>query len=459
MSASVRRAVVTGIGLLTPLGEGVQPTWRALLAGESAIGPLRRYDASSLRTRIGAELAGFDPLAYVAKRALRTMSGEDEIAIAATVLALRDAGLCEEGGSRPSLGPRAALFLGGDKELCRPDGMVTGVLAASRDGIADERRLGEVASIAVSPLFYVEGLQAASLFHISQMFDVRGANCYFAGTADAGAAAVGRAARSIRRGECDLALAGGFADAASWWSMSKMDALGVLSTENEAGPGACRPYDRARSGSVLGSGAAILVLEEAETARARGARVYAELSGVGYGGDGGATITPEPSGRGLAHAIGAALRDGGLAPDRVDYVAAHGCATRQGDLTEARAIRTALGKAAENAAVSSVKPQTGHLVAAAGALNAAVAALALHHGVPPRTLTLADPDPQCRIRHVGGAGPSAAEPGPRAALALARGIAGGQIALALTRHDEPTYQNSPDRQVQISTLQAEELEP
>jgi 3-oxoacyl-[acyl-carrier-protein] synthase II len=421
----MRRVLVTGIGLLTALGEGVDEVWPALVAGRTGIRPLQGYDSAGFDTKLGAQLTGFDPRRFVAARSRRLMTGDDELAVAGATLALRDAGL--DGGTR--LGPRAGLFLGGNKELCRPDGVVAGVLAArAADGTADFARLGEIASSVLSPLFYVEGLQAASLFFISQAFGFLGPNAYFAGTAEAGAAAVSRAMRAIRRGEADLALAGGFADATSWWSMSNMDGLGVLSPRNQLGAAAFRPYDRGRSGSLLGAGAAFLVLEEGRAAAARGARCYAEVRGAGAGNDCTGPVTPDREGRGLARAIQAALRDAALPADEIDYVAAHGCATPLGDASETRGIRRGLGGAADRVLASSVKPQTGHLVAAAGALNVAVAALALHSGTVPPTLHLDDPDPACDVDWIPNV---ARQARPGAALALARGLVGQQVAVVL----------------------------
>jgi 3-oxoacyl-[acyl-carrier-protein] synthase II len=279
------------------------------------------------------------------------------------------------------------------------------------------------------PLFYVEGLQPAVLFFLSQLFGVRGPNAYFHGTAEAGAEAVARAARALRRGEADLAIAGGFDDPTSWWPMSHMDTMGVLTDRNDMGAAAFRPFDGDRSGSVLGDGAAFLILERREAALARGARCYAEIAGSGFGNDL-EVMTPQPQGRALASAITRALADAEMPTDRIGYIAAHGCATRLGDVSETRAIRTALGSAADSVAASSVKPQTGHLVGAAGALNIAIASLALYHCVMPPTLHLERPDPACDLDWI----PKSARPATvPAALALARGLAGQQVALALRR--------------------------
>ncbi len=419
-----RRVMITGIGLLTGLGEGAAANWQSLLAGRSAVAGLSGYDPAPLHTRLGAQIAGFDPLRFTSRKALRMLNRGDQLGLAGATLAIADAGL-DQGGE---LGHRAGLFLGGNKEISRLDDLIDNLVTIrAEDGTADLHKLGQTASSVMAPLFFVEGLQPAAVFHVSEKFGIRGANCFFAGTADSGARAIGRAMRAIRRGEADLAVAGGYDDATGWWSMSKMDSLGLLSTDNDAGAAAFRPFDSRRSGSVLGEGAALLVLEEREAALARGATCHAELVGFGEGNDCSPPPAPDPQGRGVAAAMRRALDDGRIDPGDLSYIAAHGSATWSGDSSEAQAIRQVLGPA--RVPVSAVKPQTGHLVGGAGALNVAVAALALHHGVAPATLNLDDPDPRCDLDHVRSEPLRARF---RHAIALARGFEGQATALALT---------------------------
>jgi 3-oxoacyl-[acyl-carrier-protein] synthase II len=419
--------MITGIGLLTGLGEGARSNWEALMAGRTAIKRLAAYDPAPLRTQLGAEIGGFEPLRFASRKALRMLNRGDQLGLAAAALAIADAGL----GNGAELGHRTGLFLGGNKEVPRVDDLVERIVSIRReDGTPDLRKLGQTASSVIAPLFYVEGLQPAAVFHISQKYGIRGANCFFAGTADSGAVAIERAMRAIRRGEADLAIAGGYDDATSWWPMSKADSLGVLVTDNDAGAGAFRPYDRQRSGSILGEGAALVVLEERDAALARGAPCYAEVACFGAGHDCHRPPTPHPDGRGLARAIRRALGDGGVSAHDLSYVAAHGSATRTGDVSETRALYQAFGSAAKTIPVSSIKPQTGHLVGAAGALNVTVVALAMQHGAVPATLHLDDPDPECDLNHVPHQ--------PRKAhlthaLALARGFEGQAVALLLAR--------------------------
>ncbi|WP_433591384.1 beta-ketoacyl-[acyl-carrier-protein] synthase family protein [Nocardia sp. CA-145437] len=421
---TARRVVITGVGLVTALGEGARETWDALVAGHTGIAPLRAYDPSPLRTRLGAEIPDFDPGKFLSLRSMRTSTRGDQYGVAAATLALRDAGL-----ERSDLGHRTGLYLGGNKDICQRDDSIADMEAIRGvDGEPDMRKLGELARSIVPPLAYVEGLQNGGTYHISSLFGLRGPNAFYAGAADSGATAIGRAMRAIRRGEADLAVAGGYDDATNWWAMAKLDGLGVLSPRNDLDTKAFRPFDREHTGSVIGDGAAILVLEDRDRALGRGAHIYAELAGYGMGNDCVRPPASDPDGRGLVRAITAALSDADAAGP--DCVFSHGCATALGDTSEVRALRTALGGAADRAAVTSVKPQTGHLVGGAGALNAALAALALDSGVVPATANHENPAPGCDLDIVSGAARHAR---PRVALALARGLEGQAVALTLTQ--------------------------
>jgi 3-oxoacyl-[acyl-carrier-protein] synthase II len=260
---------------------------------------------------------------------------------------------------------------------------------------------------------------------------MRGPNTFFAGGPEAGLTAIGRAYRAIRRGEADAVLAGGADAPVCWWNMSKIDALELTTGRNQLRAGACQPYDAQRDGTVMGEGGAFLVLEEYEAAVARGATLYAEVTGFGCASDVDRLLTPDPSGRPLARAIARALNEAGAAPAEVDYVAGNGTGSQCGDASEGSALLTAFGPGADGngPAVSSVTAATGHLGAGLGALNAAVAALALHRGAMPPTLNLTTPDPACAgIDLITGA---AREAAVREAVALARGLEGQNIALAL----------------------------
>jgi 3-oxoacyl-[acyl-carrier-protein] synthase II len=409
VSPAERRVAVTGIGLVTPLGVGTAETWAGLVEGRGAVGPITAYDATSLRTQVGAEVSGMEPKKIVPnRRALRTMTRYDVLAMVAAT--------------------RAALFTAGGKEISEPEHFED-VAVAVRDehGEVDMRKFGEIASSSVHPLFFIEGLQGASLFYVSEAYGLRGANTYVAGTAEAGLGAIGCAFRSIRRGESDVAVAGGADAPVCWWNMAKIDSFGLTTRQNERGGGACRPYDDDRDGTAMGEGGAFVVLEELEAAQRRGARIYAEVTGFGSSADVERLITPEPSGAALAAAVGRALADAGRRADAIGYVAGHGSGTRQGDASEGRGLAAAFG--ADRPLGSSVKAACGHLGAAAGALNFAVAALAVHHQVVPPTLNLTNPDPVCAT--IDWVADEAREAPIREALALARGLEGQNVALAV----------------------------
>ncbi len=421
----MRRVAVTGIGLVTPLGVGTDETWSALAAGKSAVAPITGYDASALRTQLAADVPDFDPEQFAHRRVLRSMTRNDQLALAGASLALADSGLAP---AEDDAAGRRALFVGSNKEISDPMNILEGSLVSrNEDGSVDIRRLGEQASSAFHPLFYIEGLQAASIFYISQAHGLKGANTYFAGTAEAGLLAIGRGYRAVRRGEADIAVAGGFDDASSWWNMTKYDTMGLLTQRNELGAAACRPYDAGRTGTVLGEGSAFVVLEDADAAKGRGAHVYGEVVGLGNAYDSRKLITPDPEGSSLVTAIRAALREADSKPVDVDYVASHGSGTRAGDASEARALREVFG--ADGRPASSVKAATGHLIGGAGALNVAVAALAIEKGLMPPTLNLERPGADCD--GLDWVAREAREGRVTQALALARGLEGQNVALAI----------------------------
>jgi 3-oxoacyl-[acyl-carrier-protein] synthase II len=425
MSPEHRRVVVTGIGLLTPLGVGADDTWQGLIEGHSAVGPISEYDPSSLRTQLGAEIRDLDPKQFVNRRSLRTMTRYDMLAMVAATLAMQDSAIELAEGDPDG---RAALFTAGGKEISKPEHFEEiAVAVRGQDGLVDMRKFGEAAPSSVHPLFFIEGIQGASLFYISEAYALRGPNTYLSGTAESGLTAIARGFGAIRRGDADVALAGGADAPVCWWNMAKIDSVGLTTRSNELGAGACRPYDSNRDGTVMGEGGAFVVLEEMQAANRRGARIYAELSGSGSTTDVQRLLTPEREGHALAHAIGAALRYSGDQPGDIDYVASHGSATRRGDASEARALHAVFGDGGP--LVSSVKPATGHLGAGAGALNLAVAALAVHRQQAPPTLNLTSPDPACDgIELIVG---EARQAPIRRAIALARGLEGQNVALAV----------------------------
>ncbi|HEX2232847.1 MAG TPA: beta-ketoacyl-[acyl-carrier-protein] synthase family protein [Thermoleophilaceae bacterium] len=419
---------ITGIGLCTPVGKGTDETWSALMEGRSGIGPIEGYDASSLRTRIGAEVKDIRGRDYASnRRSVRTMTPHDVYAMAATRMALEDSGyeLPED-----DTDGRIALFTAGDKQVSDPDYFSdASVQARDGDGKVSMSRFGELAYGSVHPLFFIEGIQGSSLFYISEEYNLRGPNTYFSGTAEAGAFAVARGARALRRGEADVAIAGASDSPIFWWHMAAWDTLGVLTGRNELESGACAPYDSDRDGTVMGEGGAFFVLERTEDARSRGAEVHAEIAGFGAATELDYLASPDLDGTAVAKAVGRAIEQAGGAPGDVGYVAAHGAGTRDGDRSEAAGLRRLFGE--NGTAASSVKPATGHLVGAAGALNIAVAALALSRGEVPPTLNLENLDPDCA--GLDWLPKEGREMQAELAVGIARGLEGQNVALALRR--------------------------
>jgi 3-oxoacyl-[acyl-carrier-protein] synthase II len=391
----VKRVVVTGIGLVTALGSGAGLVWNRLLEGASGVGELRGFDTSALRTRIGAQVPALEArLAPGHARWLERMPRSDGQAFVAGLQALGDAGL--EAGFTGS--ERAGLWI-----ACSPE-------------LALSESLWELA--AEQPLPASHGLAKVS--------GVSGPGACFIGSAESGAGALAAAYRALAGGDVEMALAGGFDNPVSADAMAKWDALEVLSESNELGPAACRPFDRFRDGSVLGEGSVFLVLEEGERARRRDARAYAEMIGAGCTYDGFGLITPDPHGRRLEAAVESALGSARHASTPV-LAACHGSGTRLGDLTEARVLRRIFGDQPEALLATSVKPATGHLLAAAGPLNVAILALALHHGVVPPTLNLRHPDPACGLSVAREPLAWAGDHG----VAIARGFGGENVVLGL----------------------------
>jgi 3-oxoacyl-[acyl-carrier-protein] synthase II len=426
-----RRVAVTGVGLLTALGVGVEDNWSELVAGRSGVAPIGSYDASSLRSQLGAEVTALKPRDFVDRRALRNMTRYDMLATVAGVLAMRDSGLALEEDPEGRYG----LFTASGKEISEPEHFQdVAVAVRDDDGKVDLRTFGELAFEQVHPLFYIEGLQGASLFYLSDAFPLRGANTFFAGGPEAGLTTVGRAFRAIRRGEADIVLAGAADAPVGWWNMAKIDAIGLTTPRNELDHEACRPYDVDRAGTVMGEGGAFLVLEEYDAARARGARVYAEITGFGTTTDIGPLLAPDPQGRPLADAITRALHEAGAEPRDVDYIAGSGTGSPVCDASEGRALRAVFGSNDLTPHASSITAATGHLGAAAGSANAAVAALAIARRTMPPTLNLQAPDPACEgIQWVVG---GARQAPVGVALALARGLEGQNVALALRAVDQ-----------------------
>jgi len=420
------RVAVTGLGLVTPLGLDAPSTWRALLAGASGVGPIAGFDASGFPVRIAAEVKGFDAAASGIAAKRRKLANRDHLfALAAAREALRDAGTQPAAATAPRWGcvVGAGMMGVGFDELRRLQ------RSAAPRGVLEPARFA-AGEVAADPLAFARSQTNAGLALLLQELGVRGyASSLHTACASSGQA-IGTALEVIRRGDADAVLAGGFDSMIHPLGLSGFCLLGALSPDNEEPERASRPFDRSRNGFVLGEGAGFLVLERWDVARRRGARVYAELAGAGTSLSAYRITDSHPSGDGPIQAMRAALRDAGLRPDEVDYLNAHGTSTPMNDRSECAAVRAVFGAHAERLAVSSTKSLTGHLIAAAGAVEAALSALAVHHQTVPVNANLRERDAACDLDFVVGA---ARRMPVGAALSNSFGFGGSNSCLALRR--------------------------
>lgn len=410
------RVVVTGIGLVSSQGVGREEVWRAASEGRSGAGPVESFDVSGSRVRIACEARAFVPGDFMDRKAARRMDRYSQLAVAAARLALDDAG----------------LVVGGD-------GVGVGAVIASAGGGGaareeQHRLMLDRGPDRVSPFAIPATVANMGAAQVSIALGLRGPVTTTCNACAAGTDAIGAAAAILRRGEAEAMLAGG-ADAmlTPFW-LAAFDAMRVLSRRNDDPAGAARPFDRSRDGFLIGEAGAVLVLEPLEAAQARGASILCEVAGYGASADAYHITDPDPSGAPQARAVSGALREAGLDPAEVDYVNLHGGASRPGDPAEARILHAALGESvASRTAVSATKSMHGHCMGAAGALEAALTAMAVTEGLIPPTLNLTDPDPDCLpLDHVAGAARVA---DVRAALSTSFGLGGHNAALALTALD------------------------
>ncbi|MFZ5571506.1 MAG: beta-ketoacyl-ACP synthase II [Thermodesulfobacteriota bacterium] len=411
----LRRVVVTGIGLVTPLGIGIRETWSALCSGKSGVVGISRFDATGFTTRIAAEVRNFQPKNFLtAKEANRT---ELFVAygLAAGRLAVEDAGLTIDHTNSHRTGVLTGCGFGG---------------LASLERTCDILRLKGPGR--VSPFFIpmMIGNMAAGM--ISIHLNARGPNSSIATACAAGTHAIGEAFNLIRRGAADAMITGGTEALVTPTCIAGFNALKALSTRNHEPEKACRPFDKDRDGFVVGEGSGMLVLETLAAARERGARIYAEITGFGMSSDGFHITAPPPDGEGAARCMQAALGDAGLSPTDIDYINAHGTGTPLNDLAETRAIKTVFGPHAGALAVSSTKSMTGHLLGGAGGIETAFTALAIHHGVIPPTINLDQPDDGCDLDYVPH---KARDKQVRAAMNNSFGFGGTNACLVLQAHD------------------------
>lgn len=389
-----RRVAITGLGMVTPLGNDTATTWEALLANRSGITRITRFDASGFSAQIAAEVKKFDPrVAIEDRKLLKFASRYHGFALAAAEEAMRDAGIFPNNVTAARWGCAVGTGLMGVEfadlmEMHRQ---------FAADGRLDEERLGTTGATAADPIAFCRHQANSGLSLLLRRFGIRGYATSVHTACASGGQAVGSAMKLIRKGTADFVLAGGFDSMVNPVGLAAFCLLGALSTDNETPERASRPFDRTRNGFVLGEGAAFLVLEEWNAARRRGAKIYAELAGDGNSLSSYRITDSHPSGDGPIQAMYQALTDAGTRPEDVDYVNAHGTSTPMNDRSECAAVRVVFGPYATRSAVSSTKSLMGHLIAGAGAVEAAVCALTIHHGIIPLNANVRELDPDCNL--------------------------------------------------------------
>jgi 3-oxoacyl-[acyl-carrier-protein] synthase II len=410
-----KRVVITGVGALTPLGISAPQFWAGLTEGRSGIGPITRFDASGLDTRFAGELRGFDPAQTMEPKEARRADPFTQYAMAAAVEAAQQSGVdFEEGG-----GERIGVIVGSG---------IGGITVWE----ANHRVLLERGPARVSPFFVPMMIGNMASGQISIRFGARGSNFDTVSACASGAHAIGEAFEMIRRGQLDVVLAGGSEAPITLLAMAGFCSMKALSTRNDAPSEASRPFDLERDGFVMGEGAGILVLESESHARARGAQILAELVGYGSTADAHHITAPAPGGQGAARAMKAALESAGLDRSAVDYINAHGTSTELNDKYETMAIRAVFGEHANRIPVSSTKSMTGHLLGAAGAVEAVACVFVVRNDVIPPTINYRNPDPECDLDYV----PNEARRAPvRVALSNSLGFGGHNVALAVAKYD------------------------
>ena len=378
-----RRVVITGMGAITPLGHDLPTTWEAIVAGRSGIAQITKFDTAGYRTTIAAEVKGFKATDHFPPKEARRMDEFVQYALVASREAVRDAALPLDNG----VGERTAVIIGSG---------IGGIRTTTQQTLT----LAERGPNRVSPFLIPMILPDTAAGMVAIEFGLRGPNMAVTSACASGATAIGEAYEIVRRGAADAALCGGTEAGIVPIAVAGFAVMGALSERNDDPEGASRPFDRGRDGFVIGEGAAILVLEELEHARARGATIHAEVLGYGATDDAFHIAAPDENGAGAIACMSQALAAAGLAPEQIDYINAHGTSTPLNDITETRAIKAVFGDHARRLAVSSTKSMTGHLLGAAGALEAVLSIKALQTQCIPPTINLTDPDPECDLDYV-----------------------------------------------------------
>jgi 3-oxoacyl-[acyl-carrier-protein] synthase II len=379
-----RRVVVTGLGLVTPLGIGTEPSWRALCEGKSGIGPITRFDATDYSCRIAGEVRDFDPVQFIPKKEVKKMDFFIHYAMAASALAVEDSGLVIDSSNAERVGVHIGSGIGGLPSI-------------ERQHVA----LLEGGPRRISPFFIVGLIVNLASGQVSIRHGAKGPNMAASTACATGTHSIGDSLKLIQQGTADAMIAGGTESVIVPLAVGGFASMKALSTRNDEPQKASRPFDQERDGFVMGEGAGVVILESLESAERRAAKnIYAEVVGYGVSGDAYHISSPSIDGDGPIRAIRNTLADAGIEPSEVDYINAHGTSTPAGDRTESEAIEKVFGEHAFRLAVSSTKSMMGHLLGAAGGVETAITALALHHGVLPPTINYENPDPGCKLDYV-----------------------------------------------------------
>jgi 3-oxoacyl-[acyl-carrier-protein] synthase II len=378
-----RRVVVTGLGLITPVGIGVEPTWKALMEGRSGAGPITRFDTTDYTTKIAAEVKGFNPEEFVDRKELRQMDLFIQYAMAAGLMAHKDSGLTIDATNADRVGVLVGAGLGGLPEL-----------------EATHKVLLEKGPRRVSPFFIPRLIGNLAPAQISIALGAKGPNSCTVTACASGTNSIGDAFRIIEHGDADAMIAGGTEATITPLCVAGFCSMRALSQRNDDPTRASRPFDKDRDGFVVGEGAGIVILEELEFAKKRGARIYAEIVGYGMSGDAYHVSAPAPEGEGAQRCMKAALRDARLNPEDLGYINAHGTSTEYNDWYETTAIKKVFGENAKKLKISSTKSMTGHLLGGAGGIEAVFTVLSLHRNVLPPTINYETPDPNCDLDYV-----------------------------------------------------------
>ena len=411
-----RRVVVTGVGLVTPLGVGIETVWKRILGGESGIAPITRFDASQHDTKIAGEVKDFKAENYITPKEMKRMDLFIQYALAATKVAIEDSGIDMAKEDAERVGVIIGTGLGGLPTL------------EKYHSVYLERGPGRI-----SPFFIPMLIANEAPGHVAIQYGMKGPNLSIVTACATGAHSIGDACRIIQYGDADMMVAGGCEANLTPLTVGGFNAMKALSTRNDAPQKASRPFEKDRDGFVVAEGAGIVILEELEHARSRGAKIYAELAGYGYNGDAYHITAPCPDGDGFIRCINMALRDAGLQPDSVDYINAHGTSTDLNDQTETLAIKKIFGERAYKIPVSSTKSMTGHLLGAAGAIEAVFTVLGIRDQICPPTINYETPDPDCDLDYVPNASRSHTI---NVALSNSFGFGGTNCVLAFRRFEK-----------------------